>query len=151
MTVKDRGRSKHLVQKTNGTSDLQEKPAPPSQPAPLPPPAPPSPNQLLEIVRLPEEVFEEEQERLLRRRCDRDETVSPPSTPKRRLTKESQVETAKKSKLTPDRIPQDTAPLTTYMDLNHLYSNIVFLGFIRSLPVGVRQISLQLNPIYTLS
>ena len=123
MTVKDRGRSKHLVQKTNGTSDLQEKPAPPSQPAPLPPPAPPSPNQLLEIVRLPEEVFEEEQERLLRRRCDRDETVSPPSTPKRRLTKESQVETpltkesqvetAKKSRLMPYRIPQDTAPLTT--------------------------------------
>jgi hypothetical protein len=78
-----------------------------------PPPAPPSPKQLLEIVRLPEEVFEEEQERLLRRRCDGNETVSPPTTPKRRLTKESEVETAKKSKLTPYTIPQDTAPLTT--------------------------------------
>ena len=101
MTVRDRGFKKHLVQKTNFSIDVSESPEPTPK----------------------EEEDEEDFLNLLRRRCDGDEAVSPCTTPKRRLTKESQVETpltkesqvetAKKSRLMPYRIPQDTAPLTT--------------------------------------
>ena len=92
MTVEDRGKFKqHLVQKTNFSIDVSESPEPTPK----------------------EEEDEEDFLNLLRRRCDGDEAVSPCTTPKRRLTKESQVETAKKSRLMPYRIPQDTAPLTT--------------------------------------
>ena len=93
MTVRDRGFKKHLVQKTNFSIDVSESPEPTSA--------------------TKEEEDEEDVLNLLRRRCDGEEAVAPFTTPKRRLTKESQVETAKKSRLMPYRIPQDTAPLTT--------------------------------------
>jgi len=96
VTVEDRGKFKqHLVQKTNFSIDVSESPEPTSPPK-----------------------EEEDEEDFLNLQA-----VSPFTTPKRRLTKESQVETpltkesqvetAKKSRLTPYRIPQDTAPLTT--------------------------------------
>ena len=140
MTVKDsREFKQHLVLQTNFTIDVSESPEPTSPPK--------------------EEEDEEGFQALLRRRCDRDAKLS---TPKRRtchspngcgkifcylcypdgdatvspFTTSKRLRTAKESKLTPDRIPQDTAPLTTYMDLNPdlnpLYLNIVSLGFIWS-------------------
>ena len=91
MTVRDRGFKKHLVQKTNFSIDVSESPEPTPK----------------------EEEDEEDFLNLLRRRCDGEEAVAPFTTPKRRLTKEPQVETARKLRLTPYRIPQDTASLTT--------------------------------------
>ena len=92
MTVRDRGFKKHLVQKTNFSIDVSESPEPTSA--------------------TKEEEDEEDVLNLLRRRCDGDEAVSPFTTPKLRLTKEPQVETARKLRLMPYTIPQDTASLT---------------------------------------
>jgi len=92
VTVRDRGFKKHLVQKTNFSIDVSESPEPTSA--------------------TKEEEDEEDVLNLLRRRCDGDEAVSPFTTPKLGLTKEPQVETARKLRLTPYRIPKDTASLT---------------------------------------